>query len=247
MGARRPLIAGNWKMYGRLKDLEEIAALEAAIVAVTGLDVAICPPLTLLTEASRRFVVSPVVMGAQDVSPGPDGAFTGSINAQMLADAGARYVIVGHSERRAHHGEVDDLIAKKAHAALEVGITPIICIGETLDERKAGQAVSVVERQLLGSTPQTDGEVVIAYEPVWAIGTGLTPSPADIAEIHAAIRAGLGPRAESTRILYGGSVKPANAAEIFTVENVDGALVGGASLKAADFSSIILAHPKARL
>jgi triosephosphate isomerase len=245
MPERRPLIAGNWKMFGRMADLEEIAALEAAIASANGVDVAICPPLTLLTEAGRRFLASPVAIGAQDVAPGPDGAHTGDVNAAMLAEAGARYVIVGHSERRADHGETSDLVARKAEAALGAGLTPIVCIGETLAEREAGRAVAVVTQQLAASTPAGEGAIVIAYEPVWAIGTGRTPSPADIAEIHGAVRAGLGARAAHTRILYGGSVKPGNAAEIFAVANVDGALVGGASLKAADFSAIILAHPAA--
>lgn len=233
-------------MFGRVADLDEIAALESSIGESGGVDVAICPPLPLLYTARRRFMASTIAFGAQDVTPGPDGAKTGDVNAAMLADAGAHYVIVGHSERRAGHGETDQMVAAKAAAALENGLTPIICIGETLAEREAGRAVAIVESQLAGSTPKAEGEIVIAYEPVWAIGTGKTPSVGDIKEIHAAIRKGLGARAEATRILYGGSVKPANAGEIFTVENVDGALVGGASLKAADFSAIILAHPAAR-
>ena len=232
-------------MFGRLADLDEIAVLEEAISSAGGVDVALCPPLTLLTEAARRFVASPVAIGAQDVAPGADGAHTGDVNAAMLAEAGARYVIVGHSERRAEHGETSEQVAQKAAATLAAGMKPIICIGETLAEREAGRAVGVVAQQLAASTPAGAGEIVIAYEPVWAIGTGRTPSPADIAEIHGAIRAGLGARAAQTRILYGGSVKPANAGEIFALENVDGALVGGASLKAADFSAIILAHPSA--
>lgn len=243
---RRPLIAGNWKSFGRLADLEEIATLEASIASVSGVDVAICPPLTLLTEASRRFVASAIAIGAQDVCPGGDGAHTGDVHAAMLADAGARYVIVGHSERRADHGETDAVVAAKAKAVLEQGLTPIVCVGESLEQREKGQAISVVERQLAASAPAELRDIVIAYEPIWAIGTGKIPSLADIAEIHAAVRAGLGARGEATRILYGGSVKPANAAEIFAAPDVDGALVGGASLKAADFSAIILAHPAAR-
>jgi len=227
-----------------LGDLDEIAALENATNGAQGVDIAICLPLTLLTEAARRFVASPISIGAQDVTPGGDGAHTGDINAAMLAEAGARYVIVGHSERRADHGETNATVAAKAQAVLGADLTPIICIGETLAEREAGRAVAVVKSQLAASTPPS-GDIVIAYEPVWAIGTGRTPSPADILEIHTAIRAGLGARAEATRILYGGSVKPGNAAEIFAIEHVDGALVGGASLKAADFSQIILSHPRA--
>jgi triosephosphate isomerase len=239
------LIVGNWKSFGRLADLEEVAALESAITGAAALDVAICPPVTLLVEASRRFMASPIAFGAQDVGPRGDGAHTGDIHAAMLADAGARLVIVGHSERRGDHGESSALVASKAAAAMEQGLTPIICIGETRAEREAGKALDVVERQLADSTPSAKGPLVIAYEPVWAIGTGLTPTLQDIAEVHALIRDKLGARAPETRVLYGGSVKPSNAAEIFTVANVDGALVGGASLKAADFSAIILAHPAA--
>jgi triosephosphate isomerase len=246
MAARRSLIAGNWKMFGRLADLDQIAALEAAIAAARGVDVALCLPLTLLTEASRRFLVSPVAIGAQDVAPGPDGPHTGDVSAPMLAEAGACYVIVGHSERRADHGETDALVRAKAQAVLAAGLIPIICIGESLAEREQGRAVAVVEAQLAASAPAPGaGDIVIAYEPVWAIGTGRTPSPADIAAIHGAIRAGLGARGAATRVLYGGSVKPANAAEIFAVADVDGALVGAASLKAADFAAIVNAHPAA--
>jgi triosephosphate isomerase len=267
-GVRRAFIAGNWKMFGRRADLDQIAALADAIGAAPGVDVAICPPATLLAEARRRFAGGPVSLGAQDVAPGGDGAHTGDINALMLADAGARYVIVGHSERRADHGETSALVARKAEAALQAGLTPIICIGETLAEREAGRAVEVVLGQLAASLPadgapgggaqdggahdggapggRERGEIVIAYEPVWAIGTGRTASVADISEIHTAIRAGLGARGASARILYGGSVKPGNAAEIFAVGDVDGALVGGASLKAADFAAIIAAHPATR-
>jgi triosephosphate isomerase len=240
------LIAGNWKSFGRLADLDEIAALDTSIAAVSGADVAICPPLTLLATAAKRFAASKVGLGAQDVAAGGDGAHTGDVHAGMLADAGAKYVIVGHSERRADHGETDAIVAAKARAAREQGLTPIICIGESLEQREKGQAVSVVERQLAASAPAELTGIVIAYEPIWAIGTGKVPSLGDIAEIHAAVRAGLGARGEATRILYGGSVKPGNAAEIFTVKDVDGALVGGASLKAVDFSAIILAHPAAR-
>jgi triosephosphate isomerase (TIM) len=245
-GARRPLIVGNWKMFGRLADLEEISALEGALGGLTGLDVAVCPPFTLLGEAARRFVASPIAFGAQDVSTKEDGAQTGDISAAMLADSGARYVIVGHSERRRDHGETDEMVRAKADRALSAGLTPIICVGETIEQRKAGEAGEVVSAQVLAATPRA-GQVVLAYEPVWAIGTGLTPTIAEIAEIHGLIR-NTAPVAEPgrVRILYGGSVKPANAAEIFTASDVDGALVGGASLKAADFSAIIAAHPRAR-
>jgi triosephosphate isomerase len=245
--ARRPLIVGNWKMFGRLADLDEVAALEDALGGVVGADVVVCPPFTLLAEGARRFVASPVAWGAQDVSAKPDGAQTGEISAEMLADCGARYVIVGHSERRRDHGETDALVRTKAERALAAGLIPIICVGETIEQRKAGQASAVVVGQVGASTPAQAGSV-IAYEPVWAIGTGLTPTLEEIAEIHAVIRQALpSGRTTSTNLLYGGSVKPSNAAEIFSVENVDGALVGGASLKAVDFSAIIAAHPMARV
>ncbi|MDZ4777469.1 MAG: triose-phosphate isomerase [Alphaproteobacteria bacterium] len=239
---RRPLIAGNWKMFGRLTDLAEILALKAAIRGVDGVDVAICPPATLISaavEAARP----EITIGGQDCRPGADGAFTGDLNAAMLADAGARWCIVGHSERRQGHGESDALVAEKAKAAMAAGLTPIVCVGETLEQRQAGRAIEVVTSQIRSSLPAgAPATTVIAYEPVWAIGTGLTPTLEEIAEIHAAARNAL---PVDMRILYGGSVKPGNAAEIFRVDGVDGALVGGASLKAADFSAIILAHPAA--
>jgi triosephosphate isomerase len=239
---RRPLIAGNWKMFGRQADLAEISALKAAIRGVDGVDVAICPPATL-TAAAFAAARPEISIGGQDCRAGGDGAFTGDVNAAMLADSGARWCIVGHSERRQGHGETDAAVAEKAKAAMAAGLTPIICVGETLEERKAGRAVAVVTGQLRASIPLgANATTVIAYEPVWAIGTGLTPTLAEIAEIHAAARGAL---PVDMRILYGGSVKPGNAAEIFHVDGVDGALVGGASLKAADFSAIILAHPAA--
>ena len=246
---RRPLIAGNWKMFGRAGDLAEIAMLGEAIGPFgEAIEVAICPPATLLAQAVWRARGGPVRIGAQDCQPGADGARTGDINAAMLADAGAVFCIVGHSERRRDHGETDAMVAAKAAAAAAAGLAPIICVGETLEERKGGAAITVVTRQLAASTPKDAGaDTVIAYEPVWAIGTGLTPTLAEIAEIHGVIRArlaaGFGAAGDAMRVLYGGSVKPGNAAEIFAVEGVDGALVGGASLKAADFGAIIGAHP----
>ncbi|MES1203075.1 MAG: triose-phosphate isomerase [Pseudomonadota bacterium] len=243
---RRPLVVGNWKMFGRLTDLDEVAALEGALGGLGGADIVICPPFTLLTEAARRFVASPVAWGAQDVSAEPDGPRTGDVSAEMLADCGAQYVIVGHSERRRDHGESDLLVGAKAARAIEAGLIPIICVGETIEQRKAGQASAVVTAQAAACAPAL-GAFVLAYEPVWAIGTGLTPTIAEIAEIHAVLRGALGEeRAAATPLLYGGSVKAANAAEIFSADNVDGALVGGASLKAADFSAIIASHPAAR-
>ena len=248
---RRPLIAGNWKMFGRRADLAEIAALARALAPLgDAVEVALCPPATLLALAALEAQGGPVRIGAQNCRPGGDGAQTGDINAAMLADAGAVYCIVGHSERRRDHGESDEIVAEKAAAAAAAGLAPIICVGETLEERKSGAAVAVVTRQIAASVPgNSQGSTVIAYEPVWAIGTGLTPTLAEIGEMHGVIRAQLkarfGAAGEAMRVLYGGSVKPANAAEIFAVDGVDGALVGAASLKAADFAAIVRAHPAA--
>ena len=238
-------------MFGRLADLAEIEIL-AGVLGSAGdrIDVAICPPTTLVERAAVRARSSVVRIGGQDCQAGGDGALTGDINAAMLADAGAAYCIVGHSERRRDHGETNEIVAEKALAVVTEGLAPIICIGETLAERKAGAAVAVVSRQLDASVPEASrASVVIAYEPVWAIGTGLTPTLGEIGEIHAVIRARLetrfGAAGQGMRVLYGGSVKPANAGEIFLVDGVDGALVGAASLKAADFAAIIHAHPAA--
>lgn len=247
MAGRKPLIAGNWKMFGKRADLQEIDKTLAAIGGAAGrIDVLFCPPATLVAEAAQK----PVAVGGQDCHAMKEGAHTGDIGAEMLADAGAAYVIVGHSERRRDHAETDEAVSAKARAALAAGLTPIICLGETLAEREAGQTLEVVGRQLAGSVPaEAVDKLVIAYEPVWAIGTGLTPTSPQIAEVHADIRRRLVARFNSAgysvRILYGGSVKPGNAAEIFSIADVDGALVGGASLKAADFSAIIRAHPEA--
>ncbi len=230
----RKLIAGNWKMHGNRAALAELTAIAAA--TQPHVDVAICPPFTLIAPAAA--VAGTVRIGAQDCSPEPQGAHTGDISAAMLVDAGATYCIVGHSERRADHGETDAVVRAKAQAALDAGLQPIVCVGETLAQRDAGEAVTVVEGQLHGSLPDAFERCVVAYEPLWAIGTGRTPSADDVAAIHAAIRAKVGP---DVRILYGGSVKPSNAAELLHVANVDGALVGGASLTAADFVPIIKA------
>ncbi|NWG52911.1 MAG: triose-phosphate isomerase [Hydrogenophilaceae bacterium] len=239
--SRRALIAGNWKMYGLAAALGELDALSAALAQQpVDADVAVCPPATLLAAAAARLKGSPILLGGQDCHTAPEGAHTGDISAVMLADAGARLVIVGHSERRRDHGETDALVRAKAEAALAAGLTPIVCVGETIEERQAGQAEAVVGRQIAGSLPER-GEAVVAYEPVWAIGTGLTASTAEIAAMHAFVRGVLGARGARVRILYGGSVKPQNAQEILALEEVDGALVGGASLKAADFSAIIRA------
>lgn len=250
--ARRPLIAGNWKMYGRKAGLAEIDALDRAIgTAGKGMDVLICPPLPYVQSASERSRGGAVMIGAQDCSAAPeDGARTGEVNAAMLADAGARYVIVGHSERRSQHGESDGLVRRKAEAATAAGLIPIVCVGETQAERASGNAAAIVAKQVSDSIPGQGAGFVIAYEPVWCIGGDRTPAMAEIAEIHAAVRetltGRLGDEADGVRILYGGAVSPKNAAEIFAVAGVDGALVGRASLKAADFSAIILSHPAAR-
>lgn len=243
--AARPLIAGNWKMFGHRADLGEIEALREGIRGLAGLDVAVCLPATLIGAAAGLGV--PV--GGQDCARGvADGPHTGDVSAAMLADAGARYCIVGHSERRRDHGETDAHVRAKAAAAQQAGLTPILCVGESLEEREAGRAEDVVARQLEGSLP--DGSaLVIAYEPVWAIGTGRVPVPADIEAMHGRIRRELTGRSAgwaSAPILYGGSVKPANAQEIFATPGVDGALVGAASLKAADFLAIIAGHPAAK-
>lgn len=227
----RKLIAGNWKMHGRLAALSELDAMAAAAMG-RDVDVAICPPFTLIAPAIGRGVA----VGAQDCHAAAKGAHTGCVSAAMLVEAGATLCIVGHSERRADNFETDADVKAKAESVIAAGMTAIVCVGETVEQRQAGQAVAVVEAQLAGSLPDTRDNLVVAYEPVWAIGTGLTPSVGDVAEMHAAIRAIVGP---AVRILYGGSVKPSNAAELLHVANVDGALVGGASLTAADFVPII--------
>ncbi|RYG92000.1 triose-phosphate isomerase [Loktanella sp. IMCC34160] len=239
---RRKLAAGNWKMNGTAADLAEVAALAAAHPA-PGVDLLLCPPATLIDRMAQ--VAGPVSIGGQDCHAAAKGAHTGDISTAMLRDAGATHVILGHSERRTDHGETDAQVRSKAEAALADGLVAVICIGETLDERDGGQTLDVVGTQLAGSTPDaaTAVNTVIAYEPVWAIGTGKVPTLDQIAEVHGFIRAELvkrfGEDGNGFRILYGGSVKPSNAAEIFAVGDVDGALVGGASLKAADFSPII--------
>lgn len=251
----RGLIAGNWKMFGLQAQRAECAALTQALAdrPAEGPDVLVCPPFTLLADAGRDLAGSGVALGGQDCHPLASGAHTGDISAEMLKDVGCTYVIVAHSERRAL-GETDATAHQKALAAARAGLTPIICVGETLDERDAGRAEPVVRAQVEASTPTPTelGPVrpVIAYEPVWAIGSGRTPTPADITAMHTAIRAALagvlgdaGAAADAS-ILYGGSVKPGNAGEILSADGVDGALVGGASLKASDFCAIIEAAPR---
>jgi len=248
--ARRPLIAGNWKMNGLKASLGEISAIaHGAGDLWRKTDLLICPPATILFASAASALGSKLAIGAQNCAAAASGAHTGDISAEMLADAGATYVIVGHSERRADHGETDAAVQKKALAAWRAGIVAIVCVGETLEERDAGRHLDVVRSQLAGSLPEgvTAANLVVAYEPVWAIGTGRTPTPENVAEVHAVIRAELTKRFNAegakVRILYGGSVKPSNAAELMAVDNVDGALVGGASLKATDFLAIAAACP----
>ncbi len=243
--ARRPLIAGNWKMFGLGSDLADLAKLPG-LVGQRNADLVICPPATLIARAAWTLREAKFEFGGQDCHHAKEGAHTGDISAAMLADSGARWVIVGHSERRRDHGESSELVKAKLAAATAAGLKSIVCVGETIDERKAGRAEEVVGAQLAASLPNAASEgLVIAYEPVWAIGTGLTPSSGEIAAMHAFIAGMLAKRYGDTaiRVLYGGSVKPSNAAGIFATAGVDGALVGGASLKAADFAAIILAHP----
>ncbi|HEY1072422.1 triose-phosphate isomerase [Brevundimonas sp.] len=242
------LVAGNWKMNGLGASLGEAEALAKALQEqAAACRVALCPPATLIERMARALAGGPVELGGQDCHAEVSGAFTGSVSAAMLGDAGASLVILGHSERRAGFGETDADVVAKVEAALAAGLEPIICIGETLAQREAGQAVEVVSRQVAGSLPSSlSGKAfAVAYEPVWAIGTGLTPTLEQIEEVHAAVRAAmiakLGEGGRVAPILYGGSVKPSNAAEILAVAEVGGALVGGASLKAEDFLGIIRA------
>ncbi len=245
--AARPLIAGNWKMnglQGSSAELKKIIAGARDLGPAT--DLLVCPPATLIAGFAALARGSRVAIGGQDCHAAPAGAFTGDISAEMLADAGASAVIVGHSERRSFHHETDAEIRAKALAARRAGLLAVVCVGETRAEREAGHTIAVVGSQLAGSLPEAGGavpDIAVAYEPVWAIGTGLIPSAADVAQVHGFIRRELGTRygpvaAAGMRILYGGSVKPANAGELMGIENVDGALVGGASLKAEEFLAI---------
>jgi triosephosphate isomerase len=245
----RMLVAGNWKMNGTSGNLDQVAAIAAAASA-QAVDVALCLPATLVERAASR--VPGFAIGGQDVHPEPAGAYTGDISAAMLRDAGAKLVIVGHSERREAHGEDDALVRAKAEVALAEGLDVILCVGESLAVREAGEAIATVADQLGSSMPGTiaGGSLAVAYEPIWAIGTGLVPSIDDIGEMHAALRtmlvAAYGEEGKGVRILYGGSVKGSNSAGIFAVADVDGALVGGASLTADDFLPIVEAAAGAR-
>jgi triosephosphate isomerase (TIM) len=242
----KKLAAGNWKMNGTRSALAEAQALVAAHPA-PACEMLLCPPATLVAALASQAGGTSLMVGGQDCHAKASGAHTGDISAPMLADVGATHVILGHSERRADHGETDALVKSKAEAALAAGLIAIVCIGETEAQRDAGTTLDVIGGQLDGSIPQgaTAANLVIAYEPVWAIGTGRTPTLAEIAEVHAFLRKRLegliGAQAAGVRLLYGGSVKPSNATEIFAVPHVDGALVGGASLKAADFGAIVAA------
>ena len=247
--APRPLVAGNWKMNGLGASAAELEKMIAGASRFSGrADLMICPPATLLVRFAGIARGSPVAIGAQDCHAQPSGAFTGDISAEMLADTGASAVIVGHSERRTLHDESDADVKAKANAVARVKLVAILCIGETKEEREANATLARIERQLDGSLPDGfDGQsLVIAYEPVWAIGTGLTPTRKDVADVHAFIRGYLVKRdkgaGEAVRILYGGSVKPSNAKELLSVANVNGALVGGASLKSDDFLGIAAAY-----
>ena len=241
---RRKLAAGNWKMNGLAADLSEIEALAAAHPAPRS-EVLVCPPATLIAQMAWKARGSAVMVGGQDCHARPSGAHTGDIAAAMLTDAGASHVILGHSERRADHGETDALVRAKAGAADAAGLVAVICVGETEAERDRGATLEVVSAQLEGSIPAdaTAEHLVVAYEPVWAIGTGKTPTPDDVAAVHAHIRGLLTAwfkDGAEMRVLYGGSVKAANAAVLMHVPEVNGALVGGASLKAEDFWGIAL-------
>lgn len=250
ISAIRPLVAGNWKMNGTAASLNELLAIGQGFMS--GLDAQtealICVPATLLTRASEILARTSVRSGGQDCHWQDSGAHTGDVSAAMLKDAGASHVIVGHSERRTDHGETDATVLAKAEAAWRAGLVAIVCIGETRAERESGATLDILSRQIAGSVPRqaVHDTVVIAYEPVWAIGTGLTPTAADVAIAHAHIRKGLGgligAQAARMRILYGGSVKPSNARELLSLPHVNGALVGGASLKAADFLGIADAY-----
>jgi triosephosphate isomerase (TIM) len=243
---RRKLAAGNWKMNGTAAALAEVEALIAGLSAPE-CEVLLCPPATLIARMAEVAKGSALKVGGQDCHAEASGAHTGDISAGMLADAGASHVILGHSERRADHGETDSAVRAKAEAAQAAGLVALICVGETEAERDAGRELDVIGAQLAGSVPDTanGADTVIAYEPVWAIGSGRTPTEEQIAAVHRflrdALEARFGESGSSFRLLYGGSVKPANAAQIFAIPDVDGALVGGASLKATDFGAIISA------
>jgi triosephosphate isomerase len=241
------LVAGNWKMNGLRQDgalLAHALKERAAASGGPGCDILVCPPATLISEVGSILAGGGIALGGQDCHAAPKGAYTGDVSAEMLANLGCEYVILGHSERRQGHGETDAAVRGKASAAWRAGLSAILCVGETEAQRRAGEAIAVVSAQLAGSIPEPAGaaRLVVAYEPVWAIGTGLTPTAADIAAMHAAIRSRI---PSGTRILYGGSVNPKNADAILRLPEVDGALVGGASLNPDDFWAIVQSCPAA--
>lgn len=241
--SRRKLVVGNWKMHGSVQSNAELLQLIVQGTP-TACEVAVCPPFPYLPQVAERLAGTGIDWGAQDCSAHAQGAYTGEVSASMLADFGCRYAIVGHSERRTLHAESDELVARKAGALLAHGITPIVCVGETLAQREGGLTDEVVKRQLsvvIHALGHCVGEIVVAYEPVWAIGTGLTATPAQAQAVHATLRAQLGAasaHAQRMRILYGGSVKPDNATALFSQADIDGGLIGGAALKAGDFGAI---------
>lgn len=240
---RKKLVVGNWKMHGsRASNAELLAGILGA--GPLGCDVGVCVPFVYIADTAVSLAASDIRWGAQDVSAKEQGAYTGEVSASMLRELGCRYAIVGHSERRAYHAEADQLVADKAKAALGHGITPIVCVGETLEQREAGETEAVVKRQLsavIHTLGHCAGEMVVAYEPVWAIGTGRTATPEQAQAVHAVLRAQLQAatsHAATMKILYGGSVKPDNAATLFSQPDIDGGLIGGAALKASDFVAI---------
>lgn len=241
------LIAGNWKMNGNKADNAALLADIVAGLPAKACDIAVCPPSIYVSDVLQAVAGSPLTVGVQDVSAADKGAYTGELSAAMLADCGVRYAIVGHSERRQYHGETDAQVGAKAQAALSKGITPIVCVGETLAQREAGDTQAVVKRQLAAAIHAVGhcvSEIVVAYEPVWAIGTGKTATPAQAQEVHAVLRAQLAAateKAASVRILYGGSMNAANAQSLLAQADIDGGLIGGAALKASDFLTIIQA------
>jgi triosephosphate isomerase len=240
--ARRPLVAGNWKMNGLKASAGTLDRIMAGAASLANVDLMICPPATLIASFAAAVLGSRIAIGGQDCHAEAAGAYTGDISAEMLKDAGAQAVIIGHSERRQYHGETDAQVRAKVLAARRAGLLAIVCVGETRTERDAGRALDVIGGQLKGSLPEDAADFVIAYEPIWAIGSGVTPTPGEVGETHGVIRERLksryGEAGQGIRILYGGSVKPANAKEILGVAEVDGALVGGASLNADEFLAI---------
>jgi len=249
MAARRPLIAGNWKMHGTRAETERLlAALKLAMAGLTDREVVVAPPFTALETAARLLAESPIRLAAQNLYWEPQGAFTGEISGPMLRDLGCSYVILGHSERRQYFAETDQQVARKVKAAQRDGLLPIVCVGETLEERDRSETLAVIRRQVRGGLDEQEkaavAALVIAYEPVWAIGTGRTATPEQAQEVHAAIRATVAELADQTtaeavRILYGGSVKPDNVDALMAQADIDGALVGGASLQADSFARIV--------